>query len=468
MARLFHKVPIRWRLAGGSALLTLVILTTFAVLIGHLTTTRIRADFDDQTARAADELRDSVEARFDPQRGVVIFTRPSLQVYATADNAVIRVTTQDNQLIRSYPRRAPDFGLKPDGGVDFRGYRVETRSVGLTLGGILVIQYARRLTGVHATIDRVQFFLSTGVLGGAAFALMAGLLIAGNAMRPIRRLTETTREIARTRDTNRRISVPEATDEVAELARTLDEMLLALESSRAETAETLQRQRQFVADASHELRTPLTSVLANLELLAETLDGEHGDAAQSALRSSRRMRRLVADLLLLARADAGRQVQHVPTDVSQVVVEAAAELGPVAGDHALEVDADEPAVVSGAKDELHRLVLNLMENAVNHTPDGTRIHAAVRRENGHVRVVVEDDGPGVPPEVRDRLFERFVRGRGDRGGSTGLGLAIVRAVSESHGGSVRLEGNSPHGARFVVTLPAAPAASPDDGDAVSA
>jgi signal transduction histidine kinase len=175
------------------------------------------------------------------------------------------------------------------------------------------------------------------------------------------------------------------------------------------------------------------------------------------------MRRLVADLLLLARADAGRQVQHVPTDISQVLIEAAAELGPVAGDHDLDVDAHEPAVVSGAKDELHRLALNLMETAVKHTPDGTRIHAVVERENGHVRLVVQDDGPGVPEEVRAKLFERFVRGRGDRGGSTGLGLAIVRAVAESHGGSVRLEDAEPHGTRFVVTLPAADVPAPAAG-----
>ncbi|PTL54929.1 HAMP domain-containing sensor histidine kinase [Paraconexibacter algicola] len=451
------RIPIRWRLAGGSAVLTLVILTSFAVLIGHLTTTRIRADFDDQTERAADQLRNSIEATYDLGTGTVRFSRPNLQFYASADNAVIRVLTQDGTRVKSFPRRTPDFGLQPEGGTDVAGYRVETRPFPLLGGGYILVQYARKLAEVNATIDRVKFFLLTGVLGGAAFALMAGLLVAGNAMRPVRRLTETAREIARTRDPNRRMQVPEATDEVAELARTLDEMLLALESSRAETEETLQRQRAFVADASHELRTPLTSVLANLELLTEVLDGERGEAARSALRSSQRMRRLVADLLLLARADAGREVRHVPLDLSQVVVEAAAELGPVAGEHELAVDAPAGAMVSGARDELHRLVLNLMENAVKHTPDGTRIDAIVERDaSGRLVLVVQDDGPGVPASVQGRLFERFVRGEGDRGGSTGLGLAIVRAVSEAHGGGVRLEDREPHGTRFVVTLPALP------------
>jgi len=108
--------------------------------------------------------------------------------------------------------------------------------------------------------------------------------------------------------------------------------------------------------------------------------------------------------------------------------------------------------VDGSRDELHRMALNLMENAVRHTPAGTRVHATVGRRDGDVVLTVEDDGPGVPDELRERIFERFVRGEGDRGSSSGLGLSIVRAVAESHGGRVDLEDAHP-GARFVVHLP---------------
>jgi signal transduction histidine kinase len=193
-------------------------------------------------------------------------------------------------------------------------------------------------------------------------------------------------------------------------------------------------------------------VLANLDFLAETLDGEQGDAARSALRSSQRMRRLVQDLLLLARADARRVAPHEPLDVADVIVEAASELEPMTEAHELSVDADH-VYVSGARDELHRLALNLMENAVKHTPDGTHIRASVTRENGHVKLTVSDDGPGIPEELREKVFERFVRGSGDRGGSFGLGLSIVRAVAESHGGTVALESRDGAGTTFVVTLP---------------
>ena len=217
-------------------------------------------------------------------------------------------------------------------------------------------------------------------------------------------------------------------------------------------------------------------MLANLELLADALDGEQGEAARSALRSSQRMRRLVADLLLLARTDVGRVVSREPVDLAQVVVEAAAELGAVSSDHDIVLDAH-PAVVDASRDELHRLTINLLENALRHTPPGTRIRISTDCADGEATLIVQDNGPGVPPELAATLFERFVRGAGDRGGSFGLGLAIVKAVAQSHGGSVVVEpGEDGGGARFVVRLPArerdAPqpkaAAAANGGDGTSA
>ncbi|HKC82686.1 MAG TPA: HAMP domain-containing sensor histidine kinase, partial [bacterium] len=184
------------------------------------------------------------------------------------------------------------------------------------------------------------------------------------------------------------------------------------------------------------------------------LSGDLGEAARSALRSSQRMRRLVADLLLLARTDVGRVVPRSPCDLAQIVVEAAGELGPVSDEHEISLDVH-PAIVEASRDELHRLTINLLENALRHTPAGTEIHVSTSTTaDGQVELVVEDNGPGVPPELVPTLFERFVRGSGDRGGSFGLGLAIVRAVAVSHGGSVALERGERDGARFVVRLPA--------------
>jgi signal transduction histidine kinase len=454
------RLSIRWRLALISAALTFVILCAFALAVGQLTASRVRSDFNNENVAAAGELTDQLQINFINGRASV----PGLDTYAALNHAVIRIISVNSGRLVAATHRAPDLGPPLPGTVEHGGYRIVTRQAQLTnepassLRLNVFVQYARRVSDLENTIDRVRLFLALGVLAGTGLALGGGLWLARRAMSPIAALTATAKEIAQTRDPNRRVAPIEADDEVAELARTLDQMLLALEGAREESEAMLVRQRQFIADASHELRTPLTSVLANLELLAEVLDGERGEAARSALRSSQRMRRLVGDLLLLARADARRAVPHRPTDLRQVVVEAAAELGPVAERHDLTVDA-QPATVEGARDELHRLVLNLLENAVRHTPPGTHIRVSVAASGDEAVLEVADDGPGVPPELHDRVFERFVRGAGDRGSSSGLGLAIVSAVAESHGGSVELHDAEP-GARFVVRLPLAAVAEP--------
>jgi two-component system OmpR family sensor kinase len=148
-------------------------------------------------------------------------------------------------------------------------------------------------------------------------------------------------------------------------------------------------------------------------------------------------------------------VRRERCDLAQVVVEAAGELGPVSVDHEIVLDVH-PAIVKAARDELHRLTINLLENALRHTPPGTKIRVWTETAGGQVTLVVQDDGPGVPPELVPTIFERFVRGAGDSGGSFGLGLAIVQAVAQSHGGSVALESSGEGtGARFIVRLPAA-------------
>jgi signal transduction histidine kinase len=261
---------------------------------------------------------------------------------------------------------------------------------------------------------------------------------------------------------------PVVEDEVGELTATLDQMLRSLDAARSERESAMQRQREFVADASHELRTPLTSVLANLELLQASL-GEPGQSedreiVDSALRSSRRMSRLVADLLLLARADAGRLDQHRSCDLAEIAGNAAIEAAPLMGERTLTVENDRPLPMEGSPDELHRLVLNLLENAARHTQADAHIDLRLHAENGDAIVEVGDDGPGIPPEMRTQIFARFVRGEGpsdtQRGTGTGLGLAIVSAVADSHGGTVEAGESQLGGALFRARIPLTDAAKP--------
>jgi signal transduction histidine kinase len=466
----FDRLPIRARLAVVSALLTFVILCGFALVVGSLTVVRIRSDFNREVAASASEFAGLL--RIEVTGNDTLNVQPNLDSYAASAHAFIRILYPAGDVLQS-TSHAPELGLANEANVD--GYRVHTTVVplGAPTGGVVLVQYGRPLSDVQPTIARVELLLVLGVLAGSGLALLAGATIARRAMLPIARLTSAAAEIARTRDSSASVPEPEADDEVAELARTLQGMLRSLDDAHAETEAMLVRQRRFVADASHELRTPLTSVLANLELLAESLHGEEAEAARSALRSSRRMRRLVADLLLLARSDVGRVVPHEPADLAQIVLDAAAELGSLSAEHELTLDVH-PAVVLANHDELLRLTLNLLENALRHTPPGSSIWVSTAAEassagngspaTGNAVLVVEDDGPGVPPELAPTLFERFVRGSGGApsrdgavGGSFGLGLAIVRAVADSHGGSVALQRTCrdgvEHGARFVVRLP---------------
>jgi signal transduction histidine kinase len=437
-----------------------VILCGFAIIVGFLTTRQIGIQFNDSVRRTADFIAQQARVSYDPTTGLPRCGR--LGDLSSGEGAKVSVYDFSDARLMCFFGSSQANAFVPHGAYprDESGYRVEARQVPIDPIGTAVLLYGRPLSETKATIAKVRFFLVFGVLGGSALALAAGLLVARRAMSPIADLTATAREIARTRDASRHMPQQEADDEVGELAATLEDMLQALDRAQSETEATLTRQRQFVADASHELRTPLTSVLANLELLEETLQGDQRDAAASALRSSRRMRRLVADLLLLARADAGRVVPHGPTDLAQVLVEVAAELEPLAqrGDHELSIETgSHEAVVVGAGDELHRLALNLIENSLRHTPPGTHVHAAVALVGDEVVLTVQDDGPGIPPELSERLFERFVRGNGDHGGAnggSGLGLSIVRAVARSHGGDVTVDSPPGGGARFTVRLPA--------------
>jgi two-component system, OmpR family, sensor kinase len=461
--------PVRWRIASVSATLTLLILLVFALVVGRLASDRLKDDFHDDMFSVANQLKLNVRLNIEAGRPLenVDVQGPDLNALTSAGDVAMRVVDEDGTLLWETPA-APDLGLPEPENITEAG-RFDV--VSLLMGSTARIppeqaffQYGRSRDSLEATTERVWLFLGGGVLGGTILALLAGMAVAGRAMRPIQDLTQTARKIASTRDPSERVPMPDAQDEIAELAATLDQMLHELDASRTETEQLAQAQREFVADASHELRTPLTSILANLELLQERLaqqgaKGEEADMVEGALNSSKRMRRLVADLLLLARADAGRAGVRSDTDLAAIVGSALAEVRPVADDHELVVGPMEPTPVKGNPDDLHRLVVNLLENGVRHTPPETRINVDLRHGDGVAVLEVSDDGPGIPPGMEEQVFSRFVRGSGpaDRNtdGGTGLGLAIVQAVAASHGGTVEA-GEAPHGgAEFIVRLPLA-------------
>jgi signal transduction histidine kinase len=461
------RLPVRFKLAVVTAALTFGILCVFAVVIGAVAEQRIRAGFDDDLrATVADVVN---ELNVHKEVDGVKFDDTGLGGVQTG-GAQLRVVRTDGSVVFPDESLLPLAEIGSEGFSELPGYRVLSRALVLPgreredpwgpLGdpvsqAVGYVQYAKPKTTLSRTINRVRLFLGLGVMGGTLLAFLGGLYVAQRAMRPIAGLTRAAREVARTRDPDITLPKPRANDEVSDLANTFEDMLRELGAAREETEATLDRQRDFVADASHELRTPLTSILANLELLEAELTGEQREMADSALRSSKRMRRLVGDLLLLARADAGREAPRAPVDLAAVAREAAEEAGALSSDHPVSLDLPEPVTIDGVADDLHRLAGNLVENALIHTVAGTPVTVSVRREGDRAVLEVADRGPGVPTGLRERVFERFARGSGDTGrtGGSGLGLAIVRAVADAHGGTVELLDAQGGGARFVVSLP---------------
>jgi two-component system OmpR family sensor kinase len=453
--------PVRWRLAGVSAGLTLVILVVFGAVIGQVATSRIRDDFNRQVSSAAQTL--AAESRIFSTLITTEFRGPKLDDFVRPDGASARVFSANGGTLTLIKEStdAEALGSPAAGLSNYHEMRVATARITGDSGQVSgYVQYGRSLTHVDSTVDRLWLFIGAGILGGTLLASLAGVAIAARAMRPISALTATARKIGATGDPSRHMPDPKADDEVGELARTLEQMLRSLDAARTEREAAMKKQREFVADASHELRTPLTSVLANLELLQASLQPrqeENRAMVDSALRSSRRMSRLVGDLLLLARSDAGRISTRRRCDLAEVAGNAAAEVAPVLGDRELEIENNQAIAVEGNADELHRMVLNLLDNAGRHTPPGACIELRLRAEGSHAVVEVADNGPGIPAQLRAQIFDRFVRGEGPAdtavGPGSGLGLAIVRAVATSHGGTVEVAESEHGGALFRVRLP---------------
>jgi two-component system OmpR family sensor kinase len=294
----------------------------------------------------------------------------------------------------------------------------------------------------------------------AVLVLLLGLgyVVVRVGMRPLVDIERTAGAIA-AGDLSRRVARDEPTTEVGRLGASLNTMLGQIEHAFAEQQRSEARLRQFLADASHELRTPVTSIRGYSELFRRGAANRPEDLALAMRRiedEAVRMGLLVDDLLLLARLDQGRPLEHVAVDLVALAADAAADAQVLAPDREITFDAPGPVVVTGDEQALRQVVTNLVQNALRYTPDASPIAIAVRAVEHHGELVVRDEGPGMTSEHAARVFERFYRADPSRtrgSGGTGLGLSIVQSIALAHGGSVRLDTAPGEGATFTVELP---------------
>jgi two-component system OmpR family sensor kinase len=326
---------------------------------------------------------------------------------------------------------------------------------------------------VDDNIDTLILVEVCVTVAGLLAASLAGTVIVGVATRPLRRVAATATRVSElplhSGEVNLSERVPESEcdphTEVGQVGAALNRMLDHIHGALHARQESETRVRQFVADASHELRTPLSSIRGYAELTRRGREQVGPDTRRALGRiesEAGRMSLLVEDLLLLARLDAGRPLQFEQTDLVPLVVDTISDARAAGMDHTWRLDLpDEPALVRADAARLQQVLVNLLGNARNHTAPGTTVTARVRRGGPWTCVDVEDDGPGIPPDLLPHVFERFARGDSARSratGSTGLGLAIVQAVAAAHGGAVTVD-SAPGRTVFTVHLPAfAPAA----------
>jgi two-component system OmpR family sensor kinase len=366
-----------------------------------------------------------------------------------AARAVLAAVVPDN---RPHTVELPDLGA----------YRV--LAVRGDDGDILITGLPQR--PAEDTIERLVAI--EAVVFGAALLLVAGIgaVSIRLAFRPLNRVADTAARVAdlplSSGTVNLAVRAPqtEAHTEVGTLATAFNHMLEHVESSLSSRQASEDRLRRFVADASHELRTPVAVIRSHAEF-AERVGGELPTDVRTALRridaESQRMGHLVDDLLLLARLDSGRPLARTDVDLSRLAVDAVSDARVAGAQHSWRLELpEEPVLVRGDENALHQVVANLLANARTHTPPGTTVRTAIHPVGrAGARLIVEDDGPGIPPHVLPDIFERFVRADGNRSastGSSGLGLAIVKAITRAHAGEITVE-SRPGCTRFVVSLP---------------
>jgi heavy metal sensor kinase len=374
---------------------------------------------------------------YDPSGRLVDSSAPPPQAAAAIANFAVGSTTTRSQSLAS-------------GGEHLRVRAVPVVEGGRRLGTVAIV---RSLTPIDAAERQLLGILGLALPLAVTIAAVGGYVLAYRALRPVEQLRRAAEDYG-AKDLSRRLAPRELRDdELGRLARTLDAML-------DRVAAAVEQQRRFTGDASHELRTPIATILADASLSLER--ARSGDEQRATIArigtEAARMTRMVEGLLVLARSDARsapRASEQV--DLRAMLVASVDRATPRASERDVRIATrvERGLVVADHDGGLERVFDNLLDNAVRYAPGGSTVEIEAAARDGMVRVTVSDHGPGVQPEERTRVFERFHRGPGASGPGAGLGLAIARAIVDAHGGRIAATETSGGGATFVVELPVA-------------
>jgi heavy metal sensor kinase len=337
--------------------------------------------------------------------------------------------------------------------------RIVVKRVAASSGRSYLIVVSQPLDEVINRLSTIRLILFLAIAGALVLAGVGGWFLARRSLAPVVRMMEQARRMS-AENLEQRLPITNPHDELGRLAETFNDLLGRLDSA-------LSQQRRFMADASHELRTPLsvmrTATGVTLEQ-EERSESEYRDALKVVDEQARRLTRIVADMFTLARADIRRSLQRNDFFLDELVwecVRAADILGTRKGVE-IKVDKLRETPYRGDEGMLRQLILNLLDNAIKHTPTDGQIRVSLNSQDSQHRIIVADTGNGIPPEAQPHIFERFYRvdksrsrsEASDLGGGAGLGLSIARWIAETHHGQLELKSSNATGSIFVVSLPA--------------
>ncbi len=441
---------IRFRVTVVATVVVAIVLTASGVALLFLQRVQLTANLDASLAQRADLIAVQVATDVgavsadgsDEDRSVQLVSLDGAVLAATANLSAA------GPLANPLPPGVDQvIATRDDVPLEEESYRVLSRRVD-TLAGAAILHVVQDGEGIDDTVGALAAALGIGVPAvGAVLAVLIWWLT-GRTLRPVEVLRTQVEDITAS-ESPHRLDVPARDDEITRLATTLNRMLDRL-------SDAADRQRRFVADVAHELRTPLTRIRTEVEVDLAQPGSADPTATNRAVRDDvMALQELIDDLLHLARSDVDPSgTQRRTVDLDDIVLREIRGQREV--DPSIRIDAQHVSAASlvAHPDHLARAVRNLLDNAVRHAV-GT-VTVSLTQHDGHVELTVADDGPGIPGDQQERIFERFSRlddARTRHDGGTGLGLAITRDIVERHGGTVRYDAEWTSGARFVVVLP---------------
>lgn len=425
------------------ALLLLILLPYIYYTLSQFMHHDVEALIREDSARAA--------ASLEIRNGGVIFNE---DIDAISKETYIAVYSNDNKLLLG--RQPKNISARPTPyfehiyGIDQSNHIWFVLDVPVNVNGERIgwMRAVRSLDLVESTLRNLLIVFAVIVPFYIIIAVEGGLFIAGRALSPIDYITKTAKQIGHG-DLKRRIRLTGSQDEVGQLAETFDEMLDRLE-------ESINREKQFVSDASHELKTPISVIMLHVE---ESLDGaksetEYRESLETIFSESRKMSRIINQLLMLARgAEGNLEPQKEAVDLSLVTSSIADEMAIAAQNAGVEIitDIEQNIVLTADQTLMTRLLINLIDNAIKYNHAGGWVKVILNKEKDHIRLIVKDNGIGISKEDLPDIWNRFYRAeKSHTGAGSGLGLSIVKWIVDAHGGTIKVKSELNKGSRFEL------------------